>query len=204
VRVNVIGIGGEPKVGKTEVIKRVVNNLGEPQSVLFGKLKLHYYDSVQLYTVGQYFPKSIMQQGVNALPYSCYSDLKLFIQNQLVAFNEDCTILFEGSKFLLNNPFVNFLNYLPHVELTLISIHCDLQTQMERIAKSGEYYDSVHLHKQYEWLKRMATEYKIIPKPVETEHDMKVLTQLILEMIEYQPEIKEEEEECLLASQQGL
>lgn len=126
----VIGITGEPGVGKTTLMKNIINTLGPGVRMKYRKLAFCYFRQPNIVILGDYY-NGKMFQGTDVLSNVVIDDTKKLIKGYINSENQP-TIIFEGDR-LNNRSFLDFL--LPRCELRYFRLCCDVLQLENRINK---------------------------------------------------------------------
>jgi adenylate kinase len=138
----IIGIGGEPGVGKTTFMRRVIDRLGKGKVQKLQLLKLTNFAAARVMVLGVYDPKQKFS-GTDVLPMNVQPEAEGFVRamakNKATA---DWTILFEGDR-LFNGSFLTVCESV--CECRWVVLYAQPETVEERRQSRGTTQDKTWL-----------------------------------------------------------
>ena len=106
---NIIGIGGEPAVGKTALVRFFIKSLTQKVApVVYGKLKGMYFVEDNVYVLGTYTGKDF--DGTDQLAFDVQANAMQFIDTLR---GSRAAVVFEGDR-LFNGSFMDYCQSLGH------------------------------------------------------------------------------------------
>lgn len=122
----VIAIGGEPGVGKSTLIKSILNDTFK--YVKEGLVK--YHQNKNVYILGEYGSDANYAQGTDKMSMACQPKVQEF----LTQLPDDSIVIFEGDR-LFNNSFLTFCN--DRFDLKIIILDAEEEVKKQRYKDRG-------------------------------------------------------------------
>ncbi len=151
----IVGIIGEPAVGKTTFMKKIISKLGKGKIVAEGPVKYHKFEKKNIIVIGLYDKEDQVFCGLDKLWKGIGPTFRAWLSEKAKKDLKGWTLLWEGERFS-NNPMLSFMYKLvPDTKIYLMIASPETLAQRHALRKDSQ---------SSSWLKGMKTRMENIRK----------------------------------------